>query len=554
MNKKIQLIIFIILAGVVHGIWAQNTESISPGQVQEKIRLTAEEHESNWSATLEKVGLIAGIILVILGLILYWNRLLNKEVKKRKAAEESLNKAVAQNKAKSAFIAGMSHELRTPLNGILGYAQILKGEPGITEKQIEGLDIIEKSGNHLLSLLNNILDIAKVESGKIELHETDFSFPDFIQSICDNIRIGAEKKGLLFVNENSKIPLSVHADERRLHQVLINLLENAVKFTDKGIITLRVGATGRSPLRIKFSIEDTGSEIAPEDLEKIFDPFHQSDGQKYQAQGTGLGLAITRNLIELMGGKLKVSSQTGLGSIFSFKLILPEIHCEKENKTPAKQKIIGIRGKAPKILMVDDNQFNRSVFKALLSPFGFEIIEAADGREGLKKALESKPDVIITDIIMPGMDGIELIKHIRQAPELKDKIIFTASASVDREDQQNSIDAGADGFFSKPIEAGHIIEQLQQIMNLEWIYEKVDKNSFDKEAKENPLTPDRLRKLPKELLDGLLTASNITDPDAAKIIVDKIREKDIILAEALDELLSEFRFDILQEILLKIQE
>lgn len=442
------------------------------------------------------------------------------DITKRRQAEQELK--IAQkasetaNRAKSAFLASMSHELRTPLNGILGYAQILKGESDITGNQIEGLDIIEKSGQHLLSLLNDILDIAKVESGKIELHETDFSFPDFIQSICDNIRIRTEKKGLMFVNENNNLPLYVHADERRLRQVLLNLLGNSVKFTEKGSIRLRVKKENPG---ISFFIEDTGIGIPPDDLKTIFDPFHQAGEQKYQVQGTGLGLSITQNLIEIMGGKLEVSSKAGLGSTFSFKLEIPEVSFDKEYKSQKQEKIIGIRGKAPKILMVDDNRFNRAVFKSLLCSYGFEIIEAGNGREGLAKAMEFKPDVIITDIVMPEMDGIELIRQIRQSPDLKDKIIFAASASVYHEDQENCIKAGADGFIPKPIEAGHITEQLQQLLGLEWIYEEIDEKVCNKETDELILPSD-------EILKELKSFARIGDIVKTRNMVEHLAQSD----------------------------
>ncbi|MDM8536051.1 transporter substrate-binding domain-containing protein [Desulfobacterales bacterium HSG17] len=402
-------------------------------------------------------------------------RQMEKEVRKAKDDAETANRA------KSTFLASMSHELRTPLNGILGYAQILKGDPEMNERQLDGIDVIEKSGKHLLSLLSDILDLAKVESNKIELYETDFNLPNFIQNISNNIRIRTEKKNLLFINENNDINLYIHADERRLRQILINLLGNSVKFTDKGTITLKVEKQEQD---VNFSIIDTGTGISSEDIQKIFDPFHQTGDQKYQVQGTGLGLSITRNLIELMGGKLEVSSQPGVGSTFSFKLNLPEVHCEKECQTSEKQKVKGFKGKAVKILMVDDNKFNLSVFKDLLTPLGFIIIQAENGVEGLERVLEFKPEVIITDLVMPKMNGIELIQQIRKSRDLKDIIIFATSASVYSEDQKNSINAGADSFFSKPIDADYILDQLQQFLNLEWTYDKVDENTCDEKAEE----------------------------------------------------------------------
>ncbi|QTA81386.1 Two component system response regulator/histidine kinase, PAS domain-containing [Desulfonema limicola] len=413
------------------------------------------------------------------------------DITDRKKMEEELLKAKqaaeTANCAKSAFLAGMSHELRTPLNGILGYAQILKSDPDINQRHLNGLDIIEKSGNYLLSLLNDILDLAKIESGKIELYETDFHLPGLIESVCDNIRIRAEKKGLLLINENHQLPLYVHADEKRLRQILINLLGNSVKFTEKGTIALRVKKQDKG---VSFSVEDTGIGIKEEDFQKIFDPFKQAGEHKYQAQGTGLGLSITRNLVELMGGKIKISSQPGLGSTFSFKLTLPEVHIETKCQTSQVQKIMGIKGKSPKILMIDDDHFNRSIFKDLLAPLGFEIIEAGHGREGMEKLKEFKPDVIITDIIMPEMNGIEFIQHIRQSNDLKNTVIFAVSASVYQENQKNSIKAGADIFLSIPIKADHVLEQLQHFLSLEWRYDKGDENVIE-EIEEEFILPSK---------------------------------------------------------------
>jgi PAS domain S-box-containing protein len=281
------------------------------------------------------------------------------EMKKaHRSLQEEKQNAESASRAKSAFLANMSHELRTPLNGILGYAQILKHDSGLTKQQQDGLNIIEKNGNRLLSLLNDILDIVKIESGKVELHESDFHFPDFIQSLCASVRVRAESKGIRFISEippesdKMRVPASIRADEKRLRQILMNLLDNAVKFTDQGSVTLRIRAKSpdvraASPARrISFEIEDTGTGISDKELGKIFDPFYQSGYKKYRAEGTGLGLSLTRTLIEMMGGKLRVRSRTGSGSTFSFELMLAEVIKEKENQG-TEPKIVGIRKNLP---------------------------------------------------------------------------------------------------------------------------------------------------------------------------------------------------------------
>jgi signal transduction histidine kinase len=408
----------------------------------------------------------------------------------KEQAEKSRHIAEMANQAKSTFLSSMSHELRTPLNGILGFAQILQRDPSLTSKQQHGLNVIEQSGNHLLALINDVLDLAKVESGKIELYEIDFNLPSLLNGVSEIIKIKTKAKGINFYLESANdLPNTIHGDERRLRQILLNLLGNAIKFTDEGNVTLKVSngenvnkgeqicsPNACSPL-LSFRIEDTGVGISSENLETIFKPFKQVGEQKRQAKGTGLGLAISKNLVELMGGQLCVSSQINVGTQFWFEIALPvvEYHIAKVS---TQQPIIGVNGEPPKILVVDDNLDNQAVVVDLLSPLGFNVEQANNGHEGLEKAISWQPDAIITDLIMPEMDGFELIRQLRQSPVLKEKVIIASSASVYDADKDRSLAIGSNAFLPKPIQTETLLEQLQQHLNLTWVYgDKVKKTA-----------------------------------------------------------------------------
>ena len=400
--------------------------------------------------------------------------------------------AEAANRAKSVFLANMSHELRTPLNGILGYAQILKRQPLLNPQQNNGLRIIQQSGDHLLNLINDILDLAKIESGKMDLYLTDFHLPYFLRGISDIIQIRAEDKGIYFQyqpydfqQENiiNQLPTGIRGDEKRLRQILINLLGNAVKFTDQGGVTLRVGPTApptAEQVHLRFQVADSGVGIAPDELIAIFEAFQQVGDQKKHAEGTGLGLAISYNLVQMMGGQLEVTSQPGQGTTFWFDINLQRASNVVETVESQTGLIIGMRGEQRKILIVDDKRENRGVLTELLTPIGFEIREAIDGRDALAKALEFLPDAIITDLLMPGMNGFELIQQIRQTSSLKEIAVIATSASVYEEDIQRSLAVGSNAFLPKPVESNQLFTELQQLLDVTWIYEAQTEDAINK--------------------------------------------------------------------------
>ncbi|MCC3530981.1 MAG: response regulator [Microcoleus sp. PH2017_22_RUC_O_B] len=308
------------------------------------------------------------------------------------------------NQAKSEFLANISHELRTPLNGIIGYAQILLRSEPLTPKGSNGINIIYQCGSHLLTLINDILDLSKIEARKLELNPAPLHLPSFLQNVVEINSIRAEEKGIYFeFQADEGLPLGVLADQKRLRQVLINLLGNAIKFTDRGGVTFKVESVGK---KIRFHIQDTGIGMTPQQIEKIFLPFEQVGDTEKQGEGTGLGLAISHKIVSIMGSEISVGSISGEGSTFSFEVELPAAdNWTSVARISHQRAIAGYEGKRHKILIIDDSWENRSVLVNLLEPIGFETIEASNGLEGIEQTLNTSPDLIITDLGMPVMDG-----------------------------------------------------------------------------------------------------------------------------------------------------
>ena len=473
--------------------------------------------------------------------------------------EAEKERADSANKAKSDFLANMSHELRTPLNGILGYAQILRRSEQLSAKGSKGLNVISQCGQHLLTLINDILDLAKIEACRMELQPSEFHLPSFVRSVAEICRVKAEQKGIGFICEiNEDLPLGVSADEKRLRQVLINLIGNATKFTDEGAVSLRALKLETPELetkepnltRIRFEIQDTGVGLSSAQIEKICLPFEQVGDKTKRQEGTGLGLAITTQILTLMNSRLHIESQPGRGSTFSFEIDLPE--AEEWSGTARETesgKVIGYQGRKRTILVVDDHWENCSVLFNLLEPLGFEIIETTDGLQGLEQAQLARPDLILTDLMMPGMDGFELIAALLTDNDLKSTPIVASSASVFDADQHKCLEAGAVAFLPKPVQTDELLSVLKRHLNLDWIYAAATSEQSSLAA---PTIADKPRALeeitlpPEEALEQIAELAFAGDLDGVMVCVRSLDKTYVDFAAKVSAMAENFEINQLK--------
>ena len=386
-----------------------------------------------------------------------------------RALQAAKETADAASRAKSQFLASMSHELRTPLNGILGYTQILRRDAGLDARQHGGVDIIHQSAEHLLALINDVLDLARIEAHRLELYPMDFDLPDFARGAGEFFMLRAREKGLhLETAIAADLPRLVRGDAQRLRQVCYNLLGNAVKFTQRGSVIFSVERAGDC---VRFSVSDTGPGISPADQARLFEPFAQIGDRSRHAEGTGLGLNVSRGIVEQMGGRLLLDSQPGWGTRFYFDVPLPSGTPGHTRPAPvAASRITGYAGPRRRVLVADDHAANRQLLRDLLEPLGFEVREAGDGAAAVVQATEWRPDFVALDLKMPRLDGWAAARAIRAALPAATTHLVAMSASAFDSDRQRALDAGCEEFLAKPLREGELLGAMERLLDLTWEY------------------------------------------------------------------------------------
>ncbi len=483
------------------------------------------------------------------------NQKLKAEIKNHKQTEAKLRAAQvaaeAANQAKSMFLANMSHELRTPLNGIIGFSNLMRRESlsnrhKLSSEQKECLDIISRSGEHLLSLINSVLDLSKIEAGLVTINATNFDLYSLLDELDGMFALKANDKGLRLILEYTNIPQYVKADSLKLRQVLINLLNNALKFTEAGEIVLRVRLLETEKVQLHFEVEDTGSGIAADELDTLFEAFSQANTGRNTQEGTGLGLTISREFVDLMGGSLDVRSEVNRGTIFFFNIDVEVAEEADVKEEVASKQVIGLKPNQERyqILLVDDNETNRQLLVKLLQPLGFGVKEARNGQEAVDIWRQWQPHLIWMDIRMPVMDGYQATRIIKAEPRGETVKILALTASTYEE--KTALAAGCEEYFRKPLQENEIFEAMHNHIGVEYIYGQAQELATKIDPKEI-LNPETLRIVPAELLtklSDLAVLANITEVNKA---IEEVSFYDEGIARALTELANGFEYSKIVE-------
>ncbi|MDB5337151.1 MAG: Aerobic respiration control sensor protein ArcB [Planctomycetaceae bacterium] len=471
-----------------------------------------------------------------------------RDVTERKRYEQSLQQA---NRAKSVFLANMSHEIRTPMNAILGFSQLMLRDQDLTTRQCQYLGTINRSGEHLLALINDILEMSKIEAGRTTLNLSTFDLPVLLKDLEMMFRVRTDEKRLSFsVEMIGDVPQYIETDINKLRQVFINVLGNAVKFTEQGGIGVRVRAdrTGLEGPFLRVEIEDTGPGISSDDQDKLFRHFEQTKTGQQAGTGTGLGLAISREFVRLMGGAISVNSQVGKGSVFVIDLPLKEGEAQAvQAKEPARHVLRLKPGQATcRVLIVDDIEDNRQLLAQLLAPVGFEIHLATNGAEAVQEFADWRPHLILMDFRMPVMDGHEAIRRIRAAVGGREPKIIAVTASAMDENRQDLLAIGANDFISKPFREVELFEKIHTNVGVEYVYAADPAVIVETETAE--VTSETFAGWPAELIDPMREAVITADLDQLLENIEQVRARNPRVADELRRLAEAFQYQKLLDL------
>ena len=472
-----------------------------------------------------------------------------RDVTERKRYEQSLQQA---NRAKSVFLANMSHEIRTPMNAILGFSQLMLRDQDVTPRQCQYLGTINRSGEHLLALINDILEMSKIEAGRTTLNPSTFDLPVLLKDLEMMFRVRTDEKKLSFSVETiGDVPEFIVTDINKLRQVFINVLGNAVKFTEQGGIGVRVradreGATGPC---LRVEVEDTGPGISPDDQDKLFRHFEQTKTGQQAGTGTGLGLAISREFVRLMGGDITVSSQVGRGSVFVIHLPLKEGEAQAVQAKDNPRRVLRLQPGQPtcRVLIADDIEDNRQLLAQLLAPVGFEIRLATNGAEAVQEFQEWRPHLILMDFRMPVMDGHEAIRRIRTMAGGADTKVIAVTASAMDDNRQELMGIGADDFIGKPFRETELFQKIHAHVGVEYVFAEDSKAVAQDEAAE--LTPLSLAGWRQDLIDPMREAVITADLDQLLAKIQEVESRDPRIAQGLRRLAEGFQYEKLLELL-----
>ena len=479
---------------------------------------------------------------------------------------EAKERAESANRAKSEFLANMSHELRTPLNAIIGFSELMRRDSGITHEQRANLETIGRSGEHLLSLINDVLEFTKIEAGRIVLNQENFDLHHLLLGLEEMFRLRAQQKGLsLDVDLSDEIPQYIRTDQNKLRQILINLLGNAVKFTDKGGITLQV--TNKEPGSQKqtgecflaFEVIDTGIGISLKEQERVFDAFFQIDDRRSSHQGTGLGLPISQSFVNLMGGVLVVNSEAGKGTRFAFDIPVELVDSADTASSQFKPRVIGLKRGQPvfRLLVAEDNEVNRNLLVKLLRTVKFEVQVAVNGEDAFRIWEKWRPHLIWMDMRMPVMDGYKATTRIKESPGGKDTVIIAITASAFEEDRHKVIEHGCNDFVRKPFKEHEIFKMIKKHLGVRYVYEEEDERHkpmvIDEKMSDERLIAS-INGLTEEIIARLKEATELSDAVMIDEVIKDIRAENAQLAEAFSELAENFAYDKMLVLVQKAKE